>query len=141
MSGYLLDTNVIIDLGDLKQPRHAKVRRWFDGVPAGELRTCTIVIGELARGIAYLSDGAKRRRFEHYLHSVVIPSFPVLEFGLDATLRWGAFMGEGQRAGRTPPTDDAKIAAVAAVHGLTVVTGNVADFAPLGVPCLDPAQP
>jgi predicted nucleic acid-binding protein len=48
-------------------------------------------------------------------------------------------MGEGQRAGAVPPSDDAKIAAIAAVRGLTVVTGNVRDFARLGVPCLDPA--
>lgn len=30
------------------------------------------------------------------------------------------------------------IAATAIVHGLTVVTRNVADFAPMGVPVLNP---
>lgn len=138
---YLLDTSALIDLGDARQARHARVRAWFDGVPAEALFTCTVVIGELARGVAALKHDAKRRRHEHHLHSVVIPSFRILAFDLDAALRWGALMGEGQRAGRTPPADDAKIAAVAAAHGLTVVTGNVADFALLGVPCLDPAQP
>jgi hypothetical protein len=34
--------------------------------------------------------------------------------------------------------EDAMIAATAQVHGLTVVTRNVRDFAPLGVPTLDP---
>lgn len=36
---------------------------------------------------------------------------------------------------------DALIAATAMVHGLTVVTRNVADFGPLGVPLLDPWEP
>jgi predicted nucleic acid-binding protein len=34
--------------------------------------------------------------------------------------------------------EDAMIAATAAVHGLTVVTRNVADFKPFTVPVLDP---
>lgn len=138
MSGYLLDTSTLIDLGDLRQPRHAKARRWFDGAPDGALFTCTIVIGELARGLAALPDGARRRQEEHRLHHEVIPAFPVLDFDLDAALKWGEIMGEGQRAGAVPPGDDAKIAAIAAVHGLTVVTGNTRDFARMSVPCLDP---
>ena len=34
--------------------------------------------------------------------------------------------------------EDALIAATAAVHGLTVVTRNLRDFEPFGVPTLDP---
>ena len=36
---------------------------------------------------------------------------------------------------------DALIAATAMVHRMTVVTRNVADFAPTGAPVLDPWQP
>jgi toxin FitB len=38
------------------------------------------------------------------------------------------------------PVHDALIAATALVHGLTVVTRNIADFAPIGVALLDPWQ-
>jgi predicted nucleic acid-binding protein len=38
------------------------------------------------------------------------------------------------------PERDALIAATALVHGMTVVTRNVADFAPIGVPLLNPWQ-
>jgi predicted nucleic acid-binding protein len=117
------------------------IRRWFDGVPAGRLFLCAVAIGEFARSVAALPDGVKRRQTEHRLHHVLILRFPVLPFDLAASVRWGTLMGEGQRAGRTPPSDGAKIAAVAALHGLTVVTTNVADFAPLGVSVLDPTQP
>ena len=140
MTGYLLDTSILVDLGDHRRERHPRVRRWFEDVPADELFTCTIVVGELARGVAALSDGHKRRQQEHHLHHVVIPSFRVLPFDTDAALHWGTAMGEGQRTGAIPPNDDAKIAAIAAVRGLTVATGNVRDFERLGVPWLDPGK-
>ena len=140
MTGYLLDTSVLVDLGDHRRARHPRVRRWFEEVAADDLFTCTIVIGELARGVAALSDGHKRRQQEHHLHHVVIPSFRVLPFDTDAALHWGTAMGEGQRTGAIPPNDDAKIAAIAAVRGLTVATGNGRDFERLGVPWLDPGK-
>jgi predicted nucleic acid-binding protein len=140
LTGYLLDTSVLIDLGDHRRERHPRVRQWFEEVPAEELFTCTIVIGELARGIAALLDGPKRRQQEHHLQHVVIASFRVLPFDLQAALHWGAAMGEGQRTGAIPPNDDAKIAAIAAVRGLTVVTGNIRDFARLGVSRIDPGM-
>jgi hypothetical protein len=38
------------------------------------------------------------------------------------------------------PIRDGFIAATALVHGMTVVTRNVADFQPMGVPLLNPWQ-
>jgi predicted nucleic acid-binding protein len=116
------------------------VRTWFDSIPDDELFTCTVVIGELARGVANLPLGEQRRRVHHQLHHEVIPAFAdrILGFDLPAALRWGFYMGEGRRTGETPPNDDLKIAAIAAVHRLTVVTANFRHFARLGVPCLNP---
>lgn len=39
---------------------------------------------------------------------------------------------------RPRPVSDALIAATALVHGMTVVTRNIADFATMGVPLLNP---
>jgi toxin FitB len=36
------------------------------------------------------------------------------------------------------PERDAFIAATALVHGMTIVTRNLADFAPIGVPLVNP---
>jgi hypothetical protein len=140
VTSYLLDTSILVDLGDHRRERHPRVRRWFEDVAADELFTCTIVVGELARGVAALPDGQRRRQQEHHLRHVVIPSFRVLAFDTDAALQWGTTMGEGQRNGAVPPNDDAKIAAIATVNGLTVATGNVRDFERLGVPWLDPGR-
>ena len=72
----------------------------------------------------------------------MLPAFGerVLSFDVEAALQWGAFMGDGERGGAIPSSDDAKIAAVASVHGLTVVTANERDFAPLGVPTVNPLR-
>ena len=140
MSGYLLDTSVLVALGRPADTKHEPVRRWYDDVPADELWTCTIALGELARGITVMPAGARRRQQEHRLHDAVVLAFAdrMLGFDLDCALKWGALMGEGQLAGRVPPAIDTMIAAVAAVNALTVVTTNTRDFVMSGVACLDP---
>ena len=105
-------------------PRYGATRRWLDGVPAEELFTSAVCIGEFAAGVAGLSEGELRRAQEFHLHNRLLPAFPVLGFDVSTALRWGAYMGEGRRAGVKPPTDDAKIAATAMTHGLTVATHN-----------------
>jgi predicted nucleic acid-binding protein len=105
VSGYLLDTNILSFLGNPRKPQHAPVRAWFDSIPDDELFTCTVVIGEIARGVANLPLGEQRRRVHHQLHDQVIPAFAdrILGFDLPAALRWGFYMGEGRRTGETPP--------------------------------------
>lgn len=107
-----------------------------------ELFTCAVVIGEIARGITRLWPGRRREHYRHWLRHEVLPAFGerVLLFDVQAALQWGAFMGDGERAGAVPPNDDAKIAAIASVHGLTVVTANERDFLPLGVPVVNPLR-
>ncbi|MBX7133928.1 MAG: hypothetical protein K1X67_14745, partial [Fimbriimonadaceae bacterium] len=61
-------------------------------------------------------------------------------FDADAALVWGELMGTGDATGRQHPIIDTQIAAIALVHGLTVVTRNLRDFAPLGVATVDPWQ-
>jgi predicted nucleic acid-binding protein len=39
-----------------------------------------------------------------------------------------------------PSNDDARIAAVASIHGLTMVTANERDFAALGIPIVNPPR-
>lgn len=142
MSGFLLDTSFLSALGNPTRPTYVAALRWYQSQDERKLFTCTVVIGELARGIARLEPGRRRERYRHWLRHEVLPAFGarVLPFDVQAALQWGAFMGQGEREGAIPSNDDAKIAAVASVHGLTVVTANERDFAALGVPLDNPLR-
>lgn len=127
-------------LGDPRRPGHTAVRHWADGLDPNDLFTASVVIGEIAAGVEALTAGARRRRYQTWLHVEVLPFFGerVLPFDTKAALRWGALVAEGRRLGRTRPSDDAKIADIVLVHGLTVATGNIRHFEPTGVQCVDP---
>jgi toxin FitB len=142
VSGFLLDTSFLSALGNPARPTYGAALRWYQLHDERDLFTCSIVIGEIARGIVRLEPGRRRTRYRHWLLHEVLPVFGerILPFDVQAALQWGAFMGEGERAGAVPSNDDAKIAAVTAVHGLTIVTGNERDFAALGVPVANPLR-
>ena len=142
MSGFLLDTSFLSTLGNPARPTYGAALRWYQSQDERGLFTCGIVIGEIARGIIRLPSGRRRTHYRHWLLHEVLPVFGerILPFDVSAAMQWGTFMGEGERAGTVPSNDDAKIAAVAAVHGLTIVTANERDFAALGVPLFNPLR-
>lgn len=55
-------------------------------------------------------------------------------------LKWRLMVDEGCKTGHTFSQPDLIIAATAALHGLTVVTRDTADFLKARVPVLDPWQ-
>lgn len=136
---YLLDT---VTLSALMKPGTAPaVEAWFAGVDLNELHLPAPALAEIRRGIARLPEGrrkaALREAYDTALTSVLASC---VAFDADAALVWGELMGAGDATGRQHPIIDTQIAAIALVHGLTVVTRNLRDFAPLGVPTFDPWQ-
>lgn len=132
---YLLDTNVISELRK-RERGHAGVVRWAASVDPQELHTSVLVIGEIRRGIEL------KRRADMAQATALIVWLDKLRAGLGARILpvderiaevWG-------RLGIPDPIPiiDGLIAATAIVHGLTVVTRNVADLARTGVTVLDP---
>ena len=71
---------------------------------------------------------------EAWLEDRVLGAFDILTLDAAVFREWGRLM---HRCSDTL-IQDAMIAAVAVVHGLTVVTRNVRDFEQLRVPVLDP---
>jgi predicted nucleic acid-binding protein len=130
---YLLDTNVV---SELRKPKpHGAVLAWFRGLEDSQVHLSAVTIGEIQAGIELTreQDAAKALEIGAWLE-VVAASYNVLP--MDAA----AFRACAQLMHRRSDTvyEDAMIAATAQIHGLTVVTRNVADFKAFGVPLLNP---
>lgn len=122
---FLLDTS-IVSAPIAKVPNLDVLAQLQEHGPA-----CAIpspVWHELLFGCRRLPRGRRRNALEAYLEEVVHTTLPILPYD-EAAATWHA--GERARlaaAGQTAPFVDGQIAAVAAVHGLTLVTANTADF-------------
>lgn len=135
---FVLDTNVVSELRKAKAGKaDPNVTAWAAGVPAGSLFISAITVLELETGVLLVErrDPAQGAVLRAWLDHHVMPAFAGRVLVVDVAV--------AQRCARLhvpdPRTErDALIAATALVHGMTVVTRNVADFAPTGVALLNP---
>jgi predicted nucleic acid-binding protein len=138
---YLLDTPVI---SELRRARSGKadpnVVAWSATAPVGTLYLSVVTILELETGVLSIErrDGAQGRVLRSWLEDHVLPAFDGRVLPIDtAVARRCASLHVPN-----PLADlDALIAATALVHGMTVVTRNVADFVATGVVLRNPWQP
>ena len=133
---YLLDTNVV---SELRKPKpHGAVLAWLGSVDDAQLHLCAVTIGEIQAGIELTreQDEAKALEIQTWL-DLVAASYNVLPMDAAAFRAWAQLM---HRKSDTV-YEDAMIAATAKIHGLTVVTRNVADFRTFGVALLNPFKP
>ena len=135
---FLLDTNVVSELRKVRAGRaDARVAAWADSVDAADLYLSVISVQELEIGVllAERRDPAQGAVFRAWLDGHVLRAFAGRIVAVDTAV--------AQRSARLHvpdprPLRDGLIAATALVHGMTVITRNVADFAPTGVPTLNP---
>lgn len=135
---FLLDTNVISELrkaGDGKAD--ANVTAWLSDQDTSQLYVSAITLMELELGILLIGrrDAGQGARLRTWMDSHVLPEFSERTLPVDTAvaLRCARLHVPDPR-----PDRDAYIAATALVHGMTVVTRNVADFEPAGVGVLNP---
>jgi len=135
---FLLDTNVISELrkaGDRKTDRN--VIAWVSSVDAATLYVSAVTIMELELGILLIErrDARQGARLRTWMDDHVLPEFSDRTLPIDTAvaLRCARLHVPDPRS-----TRDAFIAATALVHGMTVVTRNVADFYSTGVLLLNP---
>jgi toxin FitB len=135
---FLLDTNVISELrkaGDGKAD--ANVTAWLSSVDAESFYISAVTLMELEQGVLRMErrDPTQGARLRAWMDGHILPEFSERTLPVDraVALRCAPLHVPDPR-----PERDAFIAATALVHGMTVVTRNVADFEPTGVRVLNP---
>lgn len=134
----LLDTNVVSELRKARAGRADKnVVTWAAGTAAASMFVSGITVQELEIGVFLAerrdpSQGAVLRR---WLEEQVLPAFAERILPVDTAV---ARRSASLHVPDPRPVRDSLIAATALVHGMSVVTRNGADFAPMGVEIIDP---
>lgn len=135
---YVLDTNVVSELRKVRTGKaDANVAAWAATVDAAALFVSAITIMELETGVLLVErrDAVQGAMLRTWLAQHVLPEFTgrVLPVDTAVAQRCAKLHVPYRCADR-----DALIAATALVHGMTVVTRNVADFVATGVALLNP---
>lgn len=138
---FVLDTNVVSELRKVRSGKaDPNVALWASNVDAANLFVSAITIMELELGVLSIErkDATQGAMLRAWLEQHVLPEFSDRTLPIDTTV--------AQRCARLHIPDrrgerDALIAATALVHGMTVVTRNVADFQSTGVAIINPWEP
>jgi toxin FitB len=138
VSGFLLDTNVISEL--VKAKPEPKVTKWIETTDETLLYLSVLTLGEIRKGIAFLSHSARRVALEAWLdHDLALRfSDRVLPIDHQVADRWGRIAGSAAARKSPLPVIDGLFAATAQHHNLILVTRNTRDIAATGVPAFDP---
>lgn len=138
---FLLDTNVVSELRKVRLGKaDSGVAAWADSVDAADLYISAITVQELEIGVLLLErrDPLQGAIFRSWLTMHVLPAFTDRILVVDTAV---ALRSARLHVPDLRPVRDGLIAATALVHGMTVVTRNVADFQPAGVLTLNPWSP
>lgn len=135
---FVLDTNVVSELRKIRLGRADKcVAQWADSVDSVDLYLSAITVQELEIGVFLVErrDPPQGAIFRAWLDNHVLPAFADRILPVDtAVARRSAML----HVPDPRPVRDCLIAATALVHGMTVVTRNVADFESSSVALFNP---
>ena len=130
---YLVDTKV---LSELPRPRpDPRVLSWLQGQSA--IAISVVSVEELVFGVAR-APAARRPKLNRWLVSVLDAAAQILDVTAGVARAAGELRASREAAGRRVAQADMLIAATAVIHGLTLATRNVRDFADCGVALVDP---
>ncbi len=135
---FVLDTNVISEF--MRFSPDPAVATWFAKNNANEFTTTTITQAEIFVGLALLPSGKKKIDLEsaaqEFFDSDILHS--IYHFDSAAALESATIRAERVSLGLPISFQDACIAAIAKVHGATVVTRDVHGFEKTGVQVVNP---
>jgi predicted nucleic acid-binding protein len=131
---FLLDTNVVSELGRTNADRN--VVAWANRAGTPALHLSVLTLGEIAKGATRLErrDAVRGAALWRWLDGLR-QQYADRIIGVDDEIAeaWGRLA-----SGRSIPVVDALLTATASVRRMTLVTRNVRDIAEAGVPVLNP---
>ena len=119
---YLLDTDILSNLMKREPSRSLEAR--MASVPTAAQFASSITLGELIYGATKKGSSRLLQEVEDRVASQLL----VLPFDAEAARRYGAVRAELESRGTPIGDADIRIASIALVRGLTVVTGNTRHF-------------
>lgn len=133
---FLLDTNVVSELRSRSRADH-RVLQWADSSEGTAYFISVVTLFEIEKGMLLLrrKDRRQAANLDRWIREYLLVDFAdrILAYDDKVALRCAALHVPDPRAER-----DAMIGATALEYRLTVVTRNVRDFEPMGVPLLNP---
>ena len=135
---FLVDTNVISEVAKPHPSPH--VMAFLHETDEDRLFISVITLGELRRGVALKTDGRVKSALDSWLRVDLLERFSgrIINITIRVADLWGELMADATRRGIALHAMDGFLAATARVHNQTLVTRNVKDFAPFGLPLVNP---
>jgi toxin FitB len=125
---FLLDTTVVSEWVKTR-PDHGVVA-WLAEADEDRVFISVVTLSELRYGIERMAQGGRRKRLDDWLRNELPLRFDGRVLSIDPAVAdgWGQIVASREAAGRPIGVMDAFIAAIAKIHGMTLVTRNTADF-------------
>ncbi len=138
MTGFLLDTNIISEL--VKPRPEQRVVQWVETADESLIYLSVLTLGEIRKGIAALTDAARRIKLERWFEYDLALRFLGRILAIDAAVadRWGRISGSAAARKSPIPVIDGLLAATALHHDLTLVTRDARHAEVTGVTILNP---
>jgi hypothetical protein len=137
----VLDTNVISE--PMNPLPDQAVIRWLDAQDPETLYLTANVLSEVLIGVALLPAGKRKLGMEQDMRALQTRLFGdrFLPFDREAAVAFALLGSRAAAKGYSISMADCQIAAIAAVHGFTVATRDIAPFVAVGVPVMNPWEP
>ena len=133
----VLDTNVVSEA--MKPEPHPAVRAWLNNQAAQTLYLSSVTVAELLFGIGALPTGKRQDMLAQTLDGLMgLFRDRVLPFDTDAARRYAELAVTAKVAGRSFPTPDGYIAAIAAQRGFIVASRGTAPYEAADVTVIHP---
>lgn len=133
----VLDTNVVSEA--MKPGPHPAVQAWLDEQAVETLYLSSVTLAEMLFGIGTLPAGRRKDALAQTLDGLLeLFRDRVLAFDTDAARHYAELAVAARAAGKGFSTPDGYIAAIAAAHGFSVATRDVAPFRAAGVKVINP---